>query len=163
MTSRIPRHDLSDLAVSDDAAPTLDNEPVGFARGSADRSPIVDPYFDAGKDDPEAPQNVDLAARVTALERADKRKARRKTFAQVALGVLAGSGASILVWALARADANGDARATAREREAERVWMRESVRLLLDHDAKREGQIEMLQDRLRYYPVHGPATQGTTP
>lgn len=41
MTSRVPRHDLSVLAVSDDASPTLDHEPVGFARGSGDRDPIA--------------------------------------------------------------------------------------------------------------------------
>lgn len=173
-TGRHPRLDADDLAVThDDAAPpTLDNEPVGFARGSGDREAVdvaaadvvTDrDYYDRDRSDPLSPERRDLADRVTDLEQRRDRRFRKRTWGAVALSFLGGSGTAILVWALARADANGDARATAREREAERTWMRESVRLLLDHDAKREGQIEMLLDRLRYYPVHGPAAPPVTP
>lgn len=169
-TGRYPRLPSSDLGHDSGPRPpdTLDElEPV-IARGSGDRDPVdveaaevvLDPFIDAPVS---APQLRDLADRVTALEKTRDRKIRRRTWGAVALSFLGGTGSAILVWALARADANGDARATAREREAERTWMRESIRSLLDHDAKREGQIEMLQERLRYYPVHGPATAPEPP
>lgn len=123
---------------------------------------VLDPLLDAPPDDPRAPQNRDIADRLAALEKSRDIKFRRRTWAGLALSFLAGSGAAILAWALARADANGDARATGREREAERRWIVDTVRAMERRDALQQGQIDAITERMRY-PMVGPPTAPRTP
>lgn len=130
-------------------------------------SPVLDPYFDAGPEDPRSPRNVDLDGRLLALEQALPSAAANARYVRWGVrfgGGLLGLGTAILVWALASARANGDAAATTREREAERVRIREAVQLLLERDARRQGQLDSLLDALRSrfpigaVPLLGPPT-----
>ena len=159
-TGRVPRFPASDL--SDDASRAPDThpelEPV-LAAGSGDNPTVTDrDYFD----DQAGPRWRDHDDRIAALERGEKRRSRKRTWGERVLAFLLGSGLTAAVWWQGRTERAADERATDRERKDERKWLVESVRVLLDRDAKREGQIEMLRERLRYYPVHGPDT-GDTP
>lgn len=148
MPGRAPRHDVDDLAVThDELAPVDTRPPVELE--AVDRARLDAAFFDR------EPRTGDLEARVTALEVDARRKSLLRTWAERALMYLAGSATIALAWVLARADANGDARATAREREAERVWLRDTVRVLERRDAIQQGQIDALLERLRY-PMQGP-------
>lgn len=129
--------------------------------------PVLDPYFDAPPEDPRNHTNVDLAGRVGALEAALPSAASNARYVRWGVrvgGGLLGLGVAILTWALATARAGGDATATAREREAERVRIRDTVQLLLERDARRQGQLDSLLDALRSrfpigaVPLLGPPT-----
>lgn len=143
-TGRVPRPDVDDLAVTHDELAPVDVEAGDDARRRLDAA-----YFDRD------PRTADLESRVTALELGNRRGSLLHTWAARALSFLAGSAAVALAWVIAKADANGDARATAREREVERVWLRDTVRVLERRDAIQQGQIDGLTDRLRY-PMQGP-------
>lgn len=129
--------------------------------------PVLDPYFDAGPDDPRAPRNVDFDGRLLVLEQALPSAASNAKYVRWGVrigGGLLGLGVAILTWALATARAGGDATATAREREAERVRIRDTVQMLLERDARRQGQLDSLLDALRSrfpigaVPLLGPPT-----
>ncbi len=123
-----------------------DMDPIEGDRAEADAA-----FFDVAPDDPRAPQRRDLTERVTLLEQG----AKRKRWAERIVSFLTGSALAVLVWALAKADANGDARATARALADERKWLVDTVRALERNAAKLEGQLENVLDRLRY-PMQGP-------
>ena len=86
--------------------------------------PDREPYYDAAPDEPDAPVNVDLDARVTALESAMPSHAMNAKLVGWGIkigGGLLGLGTAIFLWVLAAADAKGEARATARARESQRL------------------------------------------
>lgn len=144
-----------------------DREPVQ-ARRNTGRVPRIAPdepasddllaaYFDSPSDDVRAPATRDaLGWFHRRLSKMETRSRWRKWGERVG-SFLIGVGSAAFAWALAKADARGDARGAAREREVTWTWVVDTVRRLDKSDEGHEKQIQMMQDRLRYYPVQGPA------
>lgn len=141
----------------------LDRPHVVTERADSDApTPIEIPvqdrdYYDRPPGDPREPRTRDLEARVATLEQADKVRASKRTWSQRALAFLLGSGLTVAAWIVTRAEERADAKATAREREDERRWLIDTVRVLERRDALQQGQLDSITDRLRY-PMHGPPT-----
>ena len=147
-TGRRPTYRADDLADTIDEAdqprevtrPGHDRTPSGRIKPAG--VPDREPYFDAAPDEHDAPANVDLHGRMTLLEQQRHADARRhhalaERVEEVhgvasegriwvrrgvkVLGSLGGLAVAALIYLLAFARASGDATATAREREIQRV------------------------------------------
>lgn len=129
-----------ELAHPHTAPPRPDRTPSGRIKPAG--VPDHEPYFDAEPGSGDAPSERDLHGRMTLLEQQRNADARRhhalaERVEEVhgvasegrvwvrrgvkVLGALGGLGGAVLLYALAFARASGDANATAREREIQRV------------------------------------------
>lgn len=142
-----------------------------------DRVGLDADYYDRDADDPRTPRNRDLSDRMSALERRQDVDGQRLAVAEQhvattslwtrrgvkALSLLAGMAGAAFAWALTCARADGDAEATERAREADRVWLLRTVRDdVIPRLAVLSARIDGLTETLRlYFPagalrVHGP-------
>lgn len=184
-TGRRPRHDADELDTGcalEDLEDAPSPQPTAYSTGERRRRlnpdhdvddprmavgshPLRDPFFDAGKDDPDAPANVDLADRVAALEKSLPSAAANATWIRrgvLALSLLAGLGTGVFGWALVTAEHKGDATGAAREREATFQWLLRTVRDdIVPGAARRDARIDALVETLRlYFPAGALRMQG---
>lgn len=142
-------------------------------------SGVRDPFFDAGPDDPTAPENVDLADRLTLLEqhrRADVDRIaeahqlahragtwNRRIF--YALSGLSGIALTALGFAISIAHSSGDEAGTRRAQAIERARYITIIDQLVKDVSRHDGILGSLVDaiRTRYpigsLPLVGPAPQ----
>jgi hypothetical protein len=113
-------------------------------------------------DDPPPGRMHDFENRLAALERARATKSRRRTWVERGLSFLAGSALAVLAWAKTAAEERGSDRRAAETHTAEHRWLLDTVRRLELTDAERRGQLNQIEDRLRY-PLHGPPTSPRSP
>jgi hypothetical protein len=189
-TGRVPRYPADELGATlpdpAEAAPTLDlepiravgsgdNEPVGYAledvaaglhvaapTDTAERRRLDAAYYDRGRNDADAVRNVDLDARVSALEAALPSAATNARWIKrgvVAIGSAAGLGAAVFVYVLAFADARG----AAREREAIRAADHTTILGLVVSDAVQAEQLRAITATLARYPIGFAPVQGPPP
>lgn len=153
MTASRPRFDADDLAVTHDEL-----EPVRV-------EPVADPYFDAPRGHPLAPETRDVHDRLSALEAALPSAAVNalwiRRIAKLGASML-GLGGAFLAWALYTARAKGDADATSREREAERRWLVESVRALDRAVSEVRGELRA-RNPIGMLPLIGPPNEPKEP
>ena len=153
-----------------DLADTLDEASPRDRSGSFRREPsgIREPYFDAGPDDPSAPENVDIADRLTLLEqhrRADvDRIAEAHQLAEKsgtwnrrifkALVALTSVAFAALMFAFSVARSGGVAAGEKAARDIERARYIAIIDQLVRDVARHDGILGSLVDALRSrYPI----------
>jgi hypothetical protein len=180
-TGRHPRFHAAELdaVIVDDDRRTYDElRPVTFAAGS---DPSAEPtrvkldadYYDRDGDDLRNPRYKDLVDTVAAQGqelaaiRAELPKLRRQSrirrYGIPSLSAIAGAVSAVLVYTYGFAADQGDARATAREREAERVQLLRDVRELREGRATDRARLDSIDERFRlFFPAGALRLQGPT-